>query len=61
MERLLTEKEAADVVRLKVTTLQQWRRKGVGPKYVKAERTVRYRREDLEEYFKSSVVDPEQK
>ena len=25
------------------------------------DRTVRYRREDLEEYFKSSVVDPEQK
>lgn len=46
-ERLLTEVQAADLLRLSARTLQAWRSQGVGPEYVKAGRAVRYRRSAL--------------
>lgn len=53
---LLTEKDAAAMLRLKAKTLQARRVTGSPPKFVKlGRRTVRYRLEDLEQYIAESV------
>ena len=36
-------------------TLQRWRVEGVGPKWIKVGRLVRYRRSDLEAYLETRV------
>jgi hypothetical protein len=46
-DALLTEVQAADLLRLSVRTLQAWRTKAFGPAFVRAGRAVRYRRRDL--------------
>jgi hypothetical protein len=46
-EALLTEVQAADLLRLSVRTLQAWRTRAFGPAFVRAGRAVRYRRRDL--------------
>lgn len=35
---------------IKVETLQRWRCEGVGPRFLKIERRIRYRLEDVEAY-----------
>jgi predicted DNA-binding transcriptional regulator AlpA len=55
-ERLLTEIQAADLLRLSSRTLQAWRSQGVGPEYVKAGRAVRYRRPALIEWTERNTV-----
>ena len=47
VEALLTEKEVAGALNLKVSTLQRWRWDGSGPPYVKLGAAVRYRRSDI--------------
>ena len=51
-ENLITEKEAAEYLAVKVTTLQQWRFHGKGPKFYKlgGSGAVRYKWEDLQEF-----------
>ncbi len=49
-ENLKTE-EAADFLRVKPTTLEQWRWQGRGPRFIKLGRCVRYRRTDLEAFM----------
>ena len=45
---LITERDAAKFLGLTDRTMQAWRRKGGGPRYVKiSSRCVRYRRADL--------------
>jgi Helix-turn-helix domain len=46
-DALLTEVQAADLLRLSVRTLQAWRTRAFGPAFVRAGRAVRYRRRDL--------------
>jgi hypothetical protein len=48
---LLTEQEAANILALQVKTLQAWRVRGGGPKFVKLGRCVRYLQTDLEQYL----------
>jgi excisionase family DNA binding protein len=48
---LLTEQQAAQVLTVKEKTLQAWRVRGGGPKFVKLGRCVRYRREDLDKFL----------
>ena len=55
-ERLLTEIQAADFLRLSSRTLQAWRSQGVGPEYVKAGRAVRYRRSALIAWTEQNTV-----
>lgn len=44
LERLLLPQEVAEMLRLEVETLEGWRSKGNGPRYVKlGKREVRYR------------------
>ena len=54
-DRLLTETEAADLLRQKVKTLQARRVSGGGPPYVKLGRNVRYRLSDLHAYINANV------
>jgi excisionase family DNA binding protein len=46
-QAFLTEKEAARLLSLSHRTLQAWRRQGVGPKFIKFGRSVRYSRPAL--------------
>lgn len=48
---MLNTKEVAKILGLKETTLEQWRWAGRGPRYVKAGRSVRYTKEDLEAFI----------
>ncbi len=44
---LLTEVQTAEFLNLSVRTLQAWRIRMAGPRFVRAGRAVRYRRSDL--------------
>jgi len=61
-EEVLNEKETAALLRVSVKTLQTWRYKGNGPKFLKFGRAVRYRRGDLQDFvlraLRSSTSDP---
>ena len=50
---LVTTEQAAEYLGgLKVNTLEGWRVKGIGCRFIKCGRLVRYRLEDLDEYLK---------
>ena len=54
---LLTQREAAIVLRLSTRTLERLRVSGLNaPKFVKLGRSVRYLQSDLEEWIASRVV-----
>ncbi|MFH6786748.1 helix-turn-helix transcriptional regulator [Methylobacterium sp. MA0201] len=54
---LLTEAQAAHLLALKQTTLQQWRIRGTGPAYIKlGAAAVRYRRSTLETWLNDRTV-----
>jgi len=40
---------------LQPTTLEQWRWNGKGPKFIKLNRAVRYRRSDLDEFIERRI------
>lgn len=48
---LLTADEVAGWLRLPKATLENWRWKGIGPKYLRVGRYVRYRRTDVEQWL----------
>lgn len=57
---LLDDRQAAKVLGLARKTLQEWRRKGLGPKFVVISmRAIRYKQADLEDFIESRVVDPD--
>jgi predicted DNA-binding transcriptional regulator AlpA len=39
-------------------TLQSWRLRGRGPRYIKVQRSVRYRLSDIEEWLAAQTVTP---
>lgn len=51
-DRLLKEVDAALILATSSKTLNDWRCKGKGPRFVKLGRSVRYRESDLNEYIK---------
>jgi len=55
---LIGEKEAANYLGLSVKTLQARRSRHELPKFVKMNRSVRYRLEDLDAFVAAHVVDP---
>lgn len=57
-QRLLTESEAADLMRMSVRTLQAWRSQVTGPAYVRAGRAIRYSRSDLVQWMRANRVVP---
>jgi predicted DNA-binding transcriptional regulator AlpA len=56
MERLLTQRQAAEIVSLSERTLERLRVSGTGPHYVKLGRRVAYRQADIEAWIASLVV-----
>ena len=54
--RLAVELPAAAMLTIKVKTLQAWRVRGGGPRYVKVGRCVRYTPESLEAYIQQRTV-----
>lgn len=56
---LLTEYEVADLLRVRPSTVKNWRKKALrrGPSFIKIEhRFVRYRLRDIESYLKRRTV-----
>jgi predicted site-specific integrase-resolvase len=51
---LVTEVEAADILRVSLTSIRRWRRQGRGPVYRKLNRAVRYRPDDLKDFIASA-------
>jgi len=56
MERLLTAEEVAEVLKVRVETLNQWRWLGKGPRAIKSgRRFLRYRPADVEAWLDSQA------
>ncbi len=52
MERLLTAEELAEMFRVRVETVHQWRYRGYGPRAIKSgRRFLRYRLSDVEAWI----------
>jgi predicted DNA-binding transcriptional regulator AlpA len=56
LDRLLDEKEAAQLLSLSPSTVRGWRSRGEGPQFVRFERAIRYRRTDLLKYAAEHVT-----
>jgi len=56
MQALLTQDEAAELLKLSVRTMERLRVSGAGPKYLKIRQSVRYRLSDLETFIASRIV-----
>jgi excisionase family DNA binding protein len=56
MQPLLTQEEAADLLKLSVRTIERLRVSGGGPKFLKIRNSVRYRPADVEAWLASRVV-----
>ena len=50
-DKLMTQAEVKEITGLADSTLEQWRLKGKGPKFIKLGRLVRYRTSDLQAYI----------
>ncbi len=50
MKPLLDEDVAAEIIGTKPKTLQNWRYQGIGPKFIKIGRLVKYDPDDLQAY-----------
>jgi len=53
LDRLVPEKVVAEMLCLGLSTVQQYRLKGLGPRYLKIGRSVRYRLSDVQDYIKN--------
>ena len=56
-ERLWTEQETAEYLQVAVGTLRRWRAEGSGPPALRAGRTVRYRRADVDAWLQRHADD----
>ena len=56
--RTLTDIEVAARLGVSRFTVRSWRLKGVGPRFLKMGRAVRYRPEDVHEYEQRVLVNP---
>ena len=55
--RTLTDVEVAQRLGVSRFTVRSWRLKGVGPKFLKMGRAVRYRSRDVDEYERQALVE----
>lgn len=53
---LLTEIQAAELLNLSTRTLQAWRIKGGGPRFLKLGRAIRYRIADLNTWLEARAL-----
>ena len=52
---LINEEHASTILKVSARTLQAWRVRGYGPKFIKVGRSVRYRLEDLQTFVNENV------
>jgi hypothetical protein len=55
-DALLTESQTAEILNISVRTLQSWRVRRAGPKYIQVGRAVRYRRRDLIAWIEANTI-----
>ncbi len=56
-EKWFTTKQTAEIIKVSVSTLQNWRTKGYGPPFVRiSTRCFRYRRVDIEPFIGSNFI-----
>jgi len=55
--RPLTDVEVAERLGVSRFTVRSWRLKGVGPRFLKMGRAVRYRSQDVDEYERQALVE----
>ena len=55
--RILTDVQVAERLGVSRFTVRSWRLKGVGPRFLKMGRAVRYRSHDLDEYERQALVE----
>ena len=55
--RTLTDVEVAERLGVSRFTVRSWRLKGVGPRFLKMGRAVRYRSRDVDEYERQALVE----
>lgn len=53
---LWSQEDLAVLLDVKIQTLRQWRRLGRGPDFVKTQKSVFYRRADVEKWLSMNVV-----
>lgn len=58
MQKLLNTREVADLLGISPNTLDIWRTKNRGPKFIKVGRYVRYQQTDLENFIKDNKRGP---
>jgi excisionase family DNA binding protein len=56
-KRTLTDVEVAARLGVSRFTVRSWRLKGIGPRFLKMGRAVRYRPQDVDEYERQALVD----
>jgi predicted DNA-binding transcriptional regulator AlpA len=56
MQPLLTQRQCAEALVLSERTLERFRVSGLGPKFVRVGKSVRYRLSDVEAWIASRVV-----
>ncbi len=56
-KRTLTDIEVATRLGVSRFTVRSWRLKGLGPRFLKMGRAVRYRPEDLDDYERQALVE----
>jgi len=59
IDTLLSEREAAEFLRLAIPTLRNWRCAKRGPRFLKLGRAVRYRESDIAEFMAAGERGPE--
>lgn len=57
-KRTLTDIEVAARLGVSRFTVRSWRLKGIGPRFLKLGRAVRYRPEDVDEYVRQALIEP---
>ena len=55
--RILTDVQVAEKLGVSRFTVRSWRLKGVGPRFLKMGRAVRYRSQDVDEYERQALVE----
>jgi len=55
--RILTDVQVAKRLGVSRFTVRSWRLKGVGPRFLKMGRAVRYRSQDVDEYERQALVE----
>ena len=58
MQKLLNTREVADLLGISPNTLDIWRTKNRGPRFIKVGRYVRYQQTDLENFIKDNKRGP---